>query len=277
MGRRLSLLELAAQKLSSGPIHTLDLAHQVLELRGNPPVASKAVFTLLGRDPRFGVDENGYWCLKPGEASLGVPLTRLRYSVVDVETTGGLGARGDRVTEVAIVHIDDGAIGRSFQTLVNPGRPIPPRIQGFTGITDGMVSVAPYFEGIAEAVFEHLRDRVFVAHNERFDWGMIRRELLTAGCEIPDLERLCTVRLGRLLIPRLRSYGLDSLTAHFRIRVEQRHRAFGDALATARLLLHLLKQAEARGISDLASLQSAQGRRGRRRRAKSRIRNGDYS
>ena len=276
MGAPLSLLEMAARRLASGSSHTLELARDVLELRGNPGVASKAVFTLLGRDHRFQVDEEGYWSLIPGLTPPGVPLTRLSFAVVDVETTGSLGGQGDRATEVAIVRVDDGAIGTSFQTLLNPGRRIPPRIQGFTGITDRMVSVAPFFEGVADEVSECLKGRIFVAHNVGFDWGVIRGELLEAGGEIPELEQLCTVRLGRLLIPRLRSYGLDSLTAHFRIRVEGRHRALGDALVTAQLLLHLLKEAEARGISDLASLRMAFGGGRRRRRGRKRTRSREY-
>ena len=257
MGATPSLLEIAAQRLASGPSHTLDLARDVLQLRGNPGVASQAVFTLLARDLRFKVDPEGYWSLAPGLAPPGVPLIRSSYAVVDVETTGGLGRCGDRVTEVAIVHVDEGAVGSSFHTLINPGRPIPPRIQGFTGITDQMVSVAPNFEGVCDEVFRRLEGRIFVAHNERFDWGLIRGELLAAGASVPELDHLCTVRLGRFLLPRLRSYGLDSLTAHFQIPVRQRHRAFGDASATAELLLQLLKEADSRGISDFASLQTA--------------------
>jgi DNA polymerase-3 subunit epsilon len=264
-----TLLELAAQQLGSGPRHTLDVAKEVLGLRGHPGAASKAVFALLGRNPRFHVDGEGYWSLKPGFEPLGPSLMRLRYAVVDVETTGGLGGRGDRVTEVAIVHVEGGAIGEWFHTLVNPGRSIPPRIQGFTGITDEMVSVAPYFEGVAEEISARLENRIFVAHNERFDWGMIGRELLASGRDTPEVERLCTVRLGRLLVPRLRSYGLDSLTGHFRIRIEQRHRALGDALATAKLLIQLIAEADSRGISDLSALRDILcrgGIRGRRRR-----------
>lgn len=266
MDESLSLINRAASLLASGPSHTLDLARDVLELRGNPPVASKAVFTLLGRDPRFHVNAEGYWSLAPGHAPPGAPLSRLRYAVVDVETTGGTrGTGSDRVTEVAIVHVANGSVGESFQTLVNPGMPIPPRIQGFTGITDRMVSVAPYFDGVADQVARWIRGRVFVAHNERFDWGHIRRELLTSGADVPEVDRLCTVRLGRLMWPRLRSHGLDSLTTHYGIRVQGRHRAFGDALATAQLLVRLLADAEARGISDLESLTSRLGaRRGRR-------------
>ncbi|MEX0935633.1 MAG: 3'-5' exonuclease [Gemmatimonadota bacterium] len=275
MSRSLSLLEEAAERLAAGPSHTLELARAVLALRGNESAASKAVFTLLGRDPRFLVDGEGYWRLDPEQVPPGRSLRRGRYAVVDVETTGG-GSRGaDRVTEVAIVHVEDGIVGKSFKTLVNPGRPIPPRIQGFTGITDRMVASAPPFEGVADEVRAWLDDRVFVAHNVSFDWGFITRELVRTTGHGLDSERLCTVRLGRLLLPRLRSHGLDSLTTHYRIPVEQRHRAFGDALATARLLLELLRAAEGGGISDWTGLENALQRRNPRARGRSRPGSGD--
>jgi DNA polymerase-3 subunit epsilon len=192
--------------------------------------------------------------------------------VVDVETTGGGWGRGDRITEIAVVHVDGGAIGAVYDSLVNPGRSIPPWVQGLTGITDAMVERAPSFEGIAERVVEGLAGRIFVAHNAGFDWGFLQAELLAATGDVPALDRLCTVRMGRLLLPRLRSHGLDSMTGHYRIRVEGRHRALGDALATAELLLRLLREAEARGLSELGALRLALGEAGASRREEGRPR-----
>ena len=270
MEEHLPLLARAARSLMSGPRHTLDLAREVLGLQGNPAIASKAVSTLLGADQRFVVDAAGQWSLLVVGSAPGPPLSRARYAVVDVETTGGTRGWGeDRITEVAIVHVDNGIIGASFETLLNPGRPIPPRIQGFTGITDRMVASAPWFEAVAPHILELLKGRVFVAHNVRFDWGMLRGELLSVGEDAPDVERLCTVRMARRFLPRLRSYGLDRLSAHYGIRIQARHRAFGDAFGTAECLLRLLREAENAGLSDLdslwAALEPGQKRRGRRR------------
>jgi len=261
-GGRSSLVELAAERLATGPRHTLDLAREVLKMRGNEGALASALFALLGTDPRFGVDTEGVWALRAnshpgGGRSATVPFSSLRCAVVDVETTGGGPARGDRVIEVAVVQIEGRAIGESFDTLINPGRPIPPWIQGFTGITDRMVAPAPPFEGVAPRVRAWLDDRLFVAHNASFDWGFVSSEFLAVDGAPPEMDRLCTVRLGRLLVPRLGSHGLDALTSHFGIRVDARHRALGDAVATARLLLHLLEVAEERGIHDLGTLQAA--------------------
>ena len=251
------LVQRAGQLLATGPAHTLEVAEAVMGLRGAPEAAARAVFTLLGSDPRFRVDQAGVWHLNVAEPIPGPPLRHLRYAVVDVETTGGAWSRGHRVTEVAVVTVAHGQVEESLETLVNPGRLIPPRIQGLTGITDQMVASAPSFEGVAPQVRSALEGRIFVAHNAPFDWGFIRGELLAASGDVPDLERLCTVRLGRFLVPRLRRYNLDALTRHFRIPVQRRHRAHGDALATARLLLRLLDLAEARGIGDLHALRRA--------------------
>jgi len=237
----------------------LELAREVLGLSGHEGAASKAVFTLLGTDPRFGVDGAGIWTLREGLDPPGPPLGSQPFAVVDVETTGGGWGRGDRITEIAIVHVDRGVIGEVFSTLVNPGRSIPPWVQGLTGITDAMVATAPTFEGIAERVGEVLTGRVFVAHNASFDWGFVHSELLASTGDVPSVERLCTVRLGRLLVPRLHSHGLDAMTAHYAIRVEDRHRALGDAIATARLLIHLFRDAAAQGLADLGALRLALG------------------
>ncbi len=254
---RPTLVQAAAARLTAGPAHTLELANQVLRLRGNEGAAASAVFALLGADPRFVVDGEGVWSLRGSREPTAGALSTLRCAVVDVETTGGGPSRGDRVIEVAIVHLDGGIIGAQYQSLVNPGRAIPRWIRGLTGISDAMVAPAPGFEGIAPIVREHLEGRVFVAHNASFDWGFLRNELLTTTGEHPEIEPLCTVRLGRLLVPGLGSHGLDALTRHFGIRIDDRHRALGDALATAHLLRHLLEEAEARGIEDLPALREA--------------------
>jgi DNA polymerase III subunit epsilon len=112
---------------------------------------------------------------------------------------------------------------------------------------------------------------VFVAHNVSFDWGFVREEMLAAAGDAPAPPLLCTIRLGRLLVPGLRSYGLDGLTRHFGITVHARHRAHGDAMATASLLVRLLMEAESRGIADFEALQQAltQPKKPRRRARRS--------
>ncbi len=260
-----SLIRSAAERLARGPVHTLDLARDVLGLTGHPGAASAAVFQLLGADPRFLVDPEGNWSLDPTLAPYGAPLSEVGFAVVDVETTGGASWRGHRMTEIAIVEVRGGRIVDEYETLLNPGRAIPPMITALTGITTGMVRVAPYFEHVADEVERRLVGRAFVAHNVTFDWGFVSAELVRAGGDAPNVPRLCTVRMARRLAPRLRRRNLDELARHFGVENHARHRAHGDALATARILLRLLDEASGHGIEDLATLQWYLERRRRRK------------
>ena len=249
-----ALIHRAASVLERGSTHTLDLAREALGLSGHPGAASAAVFTLLGSDTRFHVDPQGLWSLQGPRP--GTLLAELRYAVVDVETTGGPYRRGHRITEVAIYEIRDGVVADEYHTLVNPGCTIPPRIEVLTGISNEMVSGAPYWDQIASDVLECLTDRIFVAHNMRFDWGFISQQLAEAIGEVPRVERLCTVRMARRIVPRLRRRNLDALARHFGIEITARHRAHGDALATARILLRLIDEVTNQGVTDLEALKS---------------------
>ncbi len=214
------------------------------------------------------MDSGGHWTLRGPR--LGAPLADLRYAVVDVETSGGPYRRGHRITEVAIYEVCAGMVADEYRTLVNPGRDIPPRIAALTGITDNMVSSAPSFDQIAGDVLQRIRGRVLVAHNARFDWGFLSQQLAEAIGEVPRVERLCTVSMARRILPRLRHRDLDALARHFGIEIMARHRAFGDALATARVLIRLLDEAGNQGLTDLESLNSFL----RKRRRPSRPRQG---
>ncbi|MDT8341422.1 MAG: exonuclease domain-containing protein [Longimicrobiales bacterium] len=259
-----SLVRLVEERLRAGPTPTDALAREVLGISGHAGAAAAAVYALLGDDSRFRVDPAGVWSLR-GDAGLGPPLEALDFAVVDVETTGGGPHRGHRMTEIAIVHVAGGEIRDEFTTLLNPGRSIPPFVASLTGITGDMVSGAPYFEHVADVVADCLEGRIFVAHNARFDAGFVRAELAEALGVVPVLETLCTVQLARALLPRLRRRNLDALTQHFGIRIHGRHRAAGDALATARVLLRLLDEARLQGVHDLDALNTLLARRSRRR------------
>lgn len=160
------------------------------------------------------------------------------YAIVDIETTGGL-SDAHRITEVAVlVHNGYGIVGE-FQSLINPGRPIPGYISGLTGIDDEMVRDAPAFSDISSGLFELLEDKIFVAHQVNFDYNFLKQEFLRVG-KVLHRPKLCTVRIGRQIFPGLRSYSLGSICHHAGIIIKHRHRAFGDAEATARLFGQML-------------------------------------
>ena len=149
-----------------------------------------------------------------------------RLAFVDLETTGGA-ATEDRVTEIGIVQVDDDGV-REWSSLVNPLVHIPPFIQSLTGITDDMVRDAPTFSDLADEVSALLADRVFIAHNARFDYGFLKNEFRRTGHDFRPAV-LCTVRLSRKLFPGFSRHNLDALAERHRLEVSQRHRALGDA------------------------------------------------
>lgn len=160
------------------------------------------------------------------------------YVIVDIETTGG-NAGGSRITEIAIIIHNGKEVVSRWETLVNPEKEIPLPIFALTGITNEMVQHAPVFADIAAKVYELLIGKVFVAHSVNFDYSFVRHQLEACGYQF-TARKLCTVRLSRKLKPGLRSYSLGNLCDSLGIPIQNRHRAGGDADATAILFTQLL-------------------------------------
>jgi len=161
------------------------------------------------------------------------------YAIVDIETTGGH-ASSNGITEVAICLHDGKKVTQRYSTLVNPKQDIPVYIRALTGITNEMVQDAPPFEDVAADIYHLLHGKIFVAHNVNFDFSFIRHHLVAAGYDLQS-NKLCTVRLGRKILPGMPSYSLGKLCRHLGIDNNSRHRALGDAEATATLFSILLQ------------------------------------
>jgi DNA polymerase III subunit epsilon len=264
-----TLVERVHGVLRTGPQPSSMLCREVLGLSEAPLViCDRIAVALLGSDPRIRRLPDGRWGLVP-EVQGSPLLEECAFAVVDVETTGARAAGSDRITEIAVVVLAAGRREMVLESLVNPGRPIPPAVCAITNITNDMVREAPVFADIAERVVAALAGRVFVAHNARFDWNFINAEVRRARDLALDGPRLCTVRLARRLVRGIASCGLDSLTHWFGFTNLARHRAGGDARVTAELLDRLLLLARdegARTLQDLAAIESRRAPRRPRRR-----------
>ena len=157
------------------------------------------------------------------------------YSVVDIETTGGLKG-GNRITEIGLVKVQHGKVIDTWTSLVNPERHIPGFITSLTGISDSMVRNAPVFSDIAKPLLDKLAGSIFVAHNVNFDYGFIKKECEMAG-HFFKMPKMCTVVESRKAFKGLKSYSLGNLSTHFNLNLTSHHRALADATATAELLL----------------------------------------
>lgn len=157
----------------------------------------------------------------------------MNYVIIDIETTGG-SPKNSKITEIAIYKHDGLKVIDEFESLINPEIPIPEFIVNLTGISDGMVKEAPKFHEVAKKIVEFTEGCIFVAHNVNFDYGVIRHEFRKLGYDYRR-KNLCTVVASRKILPGHDSYSLGKLTKDLGIKIKGRHRAGGDALATAKL------------------------------------------
>lgn len=251
----------AADFLAAGPADAQSLISHVCQLPGAPRnIAEHMAAALFAGHQRFMRDTIGRWCLRdssvPAYRSVATrELAGESFIVVDVETTGSRAGAGDRITEVAAVLVRDGAATTVFDTLINPERPIPPMVSSLTNITWSMVKNAPKFAEVCDQLLGALEGHVFVAHNAGFDWRFICTEVERATGRRLEGKTMCTVRMARRLLPQIRRRNLDSLSSYYGIENTARHRAGGDAVATAQLFLRLLDAARDRGCTNLDDLE----------------------
>ena len=258
--------------LSGGPADVVDLIGNICSLPGAPRiVAEHMAHAMFAGRPQFVRDADGRWMLAdltPNSYAVarGWPraigqsaddlLHRLSYVVVDTETTGGRSWLGDRITEIAAVVVRDGQIAEVYETLVNPLRPIPPFITQLTNITWDMVKDAPTFDRVAPDVMRVLEGNVFVAHNANFDWRFLTTELSRSTGRQLRGRKLCTVKIARKVLPQLSRRSLDYVARYYGIEIRNRHRAGGDALATAKCLIRLMSDLADRGCATWGELQT---------------------
>jgi len=212
-------------------------------------LAGSLVDDLVRGDPRFSMEAGHLTIIDdPIERRL---LNELDFVVLDVEAIGAKGLPA-RIIEIGAYHVRSGKILDEFQSLVDPGVPLPRFIAALTGITDEMLKGAPKFAEVVDAWLEFAGDAVLVAHDSKFDLALLNREIARVfpGCRMRNAE-LCTVKLARRMMRTLDSHNLDALADHFGFEITERHRAASDARATAQLLLHLLDQLEAQGVRTL--------------------------
>jgi DNA polymerase-3 subunit epsilon len=286
----------ALDYLKAGPADVVDLIGHICSLPGAPRIVAEhmaqALFAGRGEFVR-GLD--GRWMIEAGRGKEGVGsgkgeaasakaarrsnavltsrvlspasraplpasrnerLDKLSYVVVDTETTGGRHGGADRITEIAAVVVRNGEIVELFETLVNPQRSIPYFVSQLTNITWDMVKDAPTFDRVAPDVMRVLEGNVFVAHNAMFDWRFVTSEVTRATGRKLGGRRLCTVKMARKVLPQLSRRSLDHVARYYGVENHARHRAGGDALATAKCLIRMLSDLSDRGCATWGDLET---------------------
>lgn len=255
------LVELVEER--RGPVPVEEAARSLYSLRQLPTGLARSLLDdVVSGDARLAWRGSAVG-LARGELEE-LPLEAALFVVVDVETTGLTPARA-ALCEIGAVHVDGLEIGATFETLVAPGRPLPPAIASLTGLEDHDLRRAPKPEIAVRRLLTFSRERVFVGHNARFDLAFLDREVeqLTGrrlGGPVVDTAALAR----RLLVGRAPRVGLASLAHFFGTSVQPCHRALPDAQATAEVLVRLVGLAQERGartVGDLCELAAPRARR----------------
>lgn len=186
---------------------------------------------------------------------LGTALHEVTFVVFDVETTGGAASDGE-ITEIGAVKLRGGECLGTYQTLVNPGRAIPPEITILTGITEAMVVRAPPIDAVLPSFIDFVgTDTVLVGHNVRYDLSFMAAAMERTGRERFAHRSVDTLLLARrLLRDEVPNCRLGTLADRLRLTHQPSHRALDDALATGDLLHVLLERAGAIGVTGLDDL-----------------------
>ncbi|MDZ7788891.1 MAG: 3'-5' exonuclease [Xanthomonadales bacterium] len=165
-----------------------------------------------------------------------------RYAVIDFETTGLSPAHGARPTEIAVVMVCGGEIVDRYQSLMNPGVPIPGDIQAFTGITNAMVRSAPSIRQVMTEALAFTGRAPIVAHNAAFDRKFWEREVFAIRPDGRDTF-ICSLLLARRLFPAAPNHKLATLVRTLGLPSAGRyHRALADAECTAHLFIRLQQE-----------------------------------
>lgn len=180
------------------------------------------------------------------------PLDRLHYVVFDTETTGLSPSTGDEIIQIAAVRIVGGRIltGETFNTLVDPRRPIPVESVPFHGITDGMVAGKPTIDAVLPQFRSFVSGAVLVAHNAAFDLKFLKMKERAAGVTF-DCPVLDTMLLSRMLLGNDGDHTLDGIAERLGIEVVDRHTALGDSLVTAAVFLRMIEMLRERDVRTL--------------------------
>jgi len=244
-----------------GPLPAVEAARLLFATRSIPVgLASSLLAEVCAGDSRI-VCAGATVLLAGGPDPL---LDEAEFVVFDLETTG-LSVQTSRICEVGAVRVQALELVDSFQSLVDPGVPLPQPVARLTGLRERDLRGAPLVRTVVGRFLAFAGDTPLVAHNARFDQRFLERQLRRQESRRLAEPPLCTAALARrLLAGRLRRVSLSSLAHFFGVPTAPCHRALPDAEATAQVLIHLIGLAQeqgARRVSELRTLAAPRRRR----------------
>lgn len=241
--------------LNGEPLAVDEVARKLLAVSQPPPGLSRQVVQAL-------VHDDGRFCWA-GDRAVSLQdwldedpdLADVSFVVLDLETTGARPGK-DKITEIGAVRLEGLAEVRTFQSLVNPLRRIPPRIVELTGITQNMVARAPCLEDVVPPLLDFMTGAILVGHNVSFDLSFLDYELARIQGKKPGREAIDTLRLSRRLAPGLPNHRLGTVAEALGSPETPDHRALADAKATAHVFSTLVGRLQEKQVTTLHQLRT---------------------
>ena len=185
-----------------------------------------------------------------------IPLKDASYVVFDIETTG-LSQSYDEIIEIAAVKVYQGGIVDTFETFVNPKMPIPKKITELTSIDDSMVRDALTIEEVLPKFMDFCQGSIMVAHNAKFDVGMIYKDIKKLGLDYEQLPVIDTLNLFRAgYHTEVKFFNLAQLSKYFKVKQEHHPRAIDDTRVTALCFISMLSDLYKKGIYNYKDINS---------------------
>jgi DNA polymerase-3 subunit alpha (Gram-positive type) len=180
-------------------------------------------------------------------------IDNLSFCVIDLETTGGNHSK-DKIIEIGMVRVQNRKVVGEMSHLVNPEMPIPEFIQNLTNISQKDVKDAKVIEDIIDEVLNFIGDDIIVAHNTSFDVPFLNGVLKRLDRDLLENKVICTNVMTKHLIPEILNSNLNYMSRLFNVKHSNAHRAYDDALATAKLLVIYLDVFIDKGIKKVNQL-----------------------
>lgn len=187
------------------------------------------------------VDDDSYFITFNSDGA-DIDLREASYVVFDLEATG-LSQEYDRIIEISAHKVHRGAVVEEYETLVNPNMKIPEVVVGLTSITDEDVKDAPTIAEALPKFLEFAKGSILVAHNAKYDVGMVLASAKRLGIEVGDIPVIDSLGLFKALhIDDVKTYGLKSLSKFYKVKQEHHHRATDDTRVTALCFITMLTE-----------------------------------
>ncbi|OHO70192.1 ATP-dependent helicase [Staphylococcus sp. HMSC036D05] len=165
------------------------------------------------------------------------------YAVVDLETTGNQ-LDYDEIIQIGITFVRNNQIIDTYHSMIRTDLEIPPFIQALTSIEEEMLAQAPYFNEVAEDIYNQIKDCIFVAHNISFDLNFIKNAFDNCNIQFRPKKVMDTLELFKIAFPTDKSYQLSELAQSHNIPLTNAHRADEDATTTAKLMIKAFEKFE---------------------------------